>query len=137
MIINVNEIIQEKHDLIRKLDSFKYQNLVDRENDLKRVNDIEIELRELALSNLEDKEKLISKSFVESEKIVNMQDIRKIMNNKYDEMIELRRKTESLLKHFRIKLNRGRELKEQLRGLKPTDKIPNKLKVVVEEIMKW
>lgn len=136
-MIEPDVLIEEKHQLIRDLDHKKYTSEALKEVDLQRLSKVTEIIREKAYQHLKQQEKVIAKIVTDKSEIVEMQHIRKIMNDKYDKIVELRRKTNNLLDHYRKKAEEGRSFKDKLKGLNPTDDIPKNLKPLVDDILKW
>jgi len=117
MIINqeINKLIAEKHELIKRIDKNDYQSRKQKDADLRRLAEVQAKIMDFNYKAINNELKEEGKK-KEDDKKLTYKELRKHIRQQYAKYIELNRKLRDLINETVKKKRKGRELYEKLKG---------------------
>ena len=133
----IDKLVKEEQYLIKELDKMKdspekdeKMSLLGEKRDERLKKSYEL-MRKMREQERDESEVVTPKS------VWTYSQLRKILKEKYDFRIQIRRKVDELLNDIREDLKRGREISENLKGKSKGQPIDKKDKNLKKEVMEW
>lgn len=127
----VEELLQERTEIIRRLEKERYSG---RRDDLRRLGDIDAEVASKRVEYLAKHKEFIHREVIIGELPMNVREVRKIVKDKYAHYMELARQANELYHKLLQKKKFGRKLTEDLKGKSQVDEPDDEF---IEKVMRY